>query len=140
MDHLFCLDNRVIGGAPDRIADLASLGQFVDQQLFLGHVDSSEAKIMRHDILGVAEHVGAFDHLALPGCASQVLPVDRLADLAIAMLRAANVGDLQPIGDLGVFQCVVKIAGRDDVWCCTVVIVGNSIRLASGVELGDALG
>ena len=84
MDHLFCLDNRVIGGAPDRIADLA--------------------------------------------------------DLAIAMLRAANVGDRQPIGDLGVFQCVVKIAGRDDVWCCTVVIVGNSIRLASGVELGDALG
>src|SRR5882757_9138369 len=54
---------RVIGGAPDRIADLADLGQFVDQQLFLGHVDSSEAKFVRHDIHGVAEHVGAFDHL-----------------------------------------------------------------------------
>ena len=82
MEHLFCLDNRVIGGASDRIADL---GQFVDQQPFLGHVDSSEAKIVRHDILGVAEHIGAFDHLALPGSAGQVLPVDRLADLAIAV-------------------------------------------------------
>src|SRR5258706_16388576 len=84
MYHLFCLDNRVIGGAPDRIADLADLGQFVDQQLFLGHVDSSEAKIVRHDIPGVAEHVGAFDHLATPGCACHELTVDRLAQRSIA--------------------------------------------------------
>jgi hypothetical protein len=87
MDRLFCLDNRVIGGASDRIADLADLGQFVDQQLFLGHVDSSEAKIVRHDILGVAELIGAFDLLALPGSAGQVLRVDRLADLAIAVFQ-----------------------------------------------------
>jgi hypothetical protein len=54
MDHLFCLDNRVVGGAPDRIGDVANPGQLVDQQLLLGHVDLSEAKIVRHDMLGVA--------------------------------------------------------------------------------------
>jgi hypothetical protein len=31
----------------------------------------SEAKIVRHDMLGVAQHVGTFDHLALPGSAGQ---------------------------------------------------------------------
>jgi len=93
MDYLFRLDDRVIRGAPDRIADVANLGQLVDQQLLLGHVDLSEAKIVRHDILGVAQHVGTFDHLALPGSAGKVLPVDRLADSSIADIWARNYGD-----------------------------------------------
>jgi hypothetical protein len=108
-------------GAPDRIGDVANPGQLVDQQLLLGHVDLSEAKIVRHDMLGVAQHVGTFDHLALPGSAGKVLPVDRLADSSVAVLCTTDVGYLQhqvgdvlvehmeeiDVRDLGVFQCVV---------------------------------
>jgi hypothetical protein len=35
---------------------------------------------------------------------------------------------------------MIAIPGNVRVWLATGVIVGNSIRLVSGVELGDALG
>src|SRR5258708_4639900 len=93
MDYLFRLNDRVISGAPDRIADVANLGQLVDQQLLLANVDLRETTIVRRDILGVAQHVGPSDHLSLPRSAAKVLPVDRIAANYNDDIWARNYGN-----------------------------------------------
>ena len=100
MDHLFCLDNRVIGGAPDRIVDVADLFEHVDQQLLLRHIDPGKAATVGDDVAGVAERVGAFDELTAPGRAGQELAVDRLSQrpVADAFRRVAAVGS----ADIGI--------------------------------------
>jgi hypothetical protein len=142
MDHLFCLDNRVIGGAPDRIVDVADLFEHVDQQLLLRHIDPGKAATVGDDVAGVAERVGAFDELTAPGRAGQELAVDRLSQRPVAdafrrvaAVGSADIGNLDDqVGDdvaerkaqilvsgLGVLQGVVQPSCGDDIWRCAVL-------------------